>query len=117
MGLECCLYGDGYVEVLDTERTTCGTIICRECGRLILPGEEYTVVRSWEYASELSPAEGSEATTAITEVCERCGGAIEAYLDAGYCYAPGGLKAMVAEMRAEHEPSGWRDILGWQVPT
>lgn len=96
MGLSCGFEAEGYVEVLEEARVSEGTIVCRECTRLVYPGTEYTVVRSYVIDDD-----GGEVETGKTAVCERCGGAIESYLALGYCYAPGDLRYMVADMRDE----------------
>ena len=82
------------------------TIICRECGHLIKPGEDYYRARSWKFGDWIPDSvvpwvdEGDEIETGIREVCEGCGDLAFTVLDIGYCYTFGSLRSDVREMAA-----------------
>lgn len=118
MSLSCgCDDSEGYVELdPDYMSVAPNTIICRECGRLIYPGEEYYRVRSWKFGDWLPDSlvpwidDGDEIDTGVREVCEGCGDLAYTILNLGYCYEFGTLRADVREMaaiaeqnRLEHE--------------
>lgn len=94
----CAMDCEAYVELSSDERTTLGTIICRECGVLVRPGAPF-----YEYQFWSTDEDGDEIRGGKISVCESCGGAIDSYLSAGYCWTPGYLRAMINEKRDEDQ--------------
>jgi len=108
MSLSCGCDSDGeYVEI-DPDYTSIApnTIICRECGHMIAPGEEYYRVRSWKFGDWIPDSitpwidEGDEIDIGIREICDGCGGLAFTVLELGYCYMFGSLRSDVREMAA-----------------
>lgn len=108
MSLTCgCDDSDGYVELdPDYMSKAKNTIICRECGHLIKPGDDYYRVRLWRLG-DWEPAsvtpwidDGDEIETGVREVCEGCGDLAFTVLEIGYCYMFGSLRSDVREMAA-----------------
>lgn len=105
MSLSCGCDVDEYVD-LDPDHMSRApnTIICRECGYLIKPGEDYYKVMTWVFGDwhpELGiNNEGEEVEKGIREVCEGCGDLAYTILELGYCYTFGSLRSDVREMAA-----------------
>ena len=73
-----------------------GTLFCRECRRMIQPGEEHYSV------NRVRPDEdGEEINVGTSVVCEECGDLLDSWLDAGFCWYYGELRADIAEAHCE----------------
>ena len=108
MSLVCGCDSEEYVDI-DPERMSMAnnTIICRECGHLIKPDEDYYRIRVWEFDEY-----GEETDTEVREVCEGCGDLAYTILQLGYCYTYGSLRSDVREMAAV-EDENRRDHAAW----
>ena len=111
MSLSCGCDGEDYVSCepdgpyADTA-IAANTIICRECGHLIKPGEEYYRARLWGFGywdpESCTPwvDEGDEIQKGVHEVCDGCGGVAHTILQLGYCWNFGSLRSDVRELAA-----------------
>jgi hypothetical protein len=94
MSLTCSTDGaDYYVTLSDNLITSVGTEFCRECRRLI-PWEEFHYrVWGWEEGED-----GNETHLAQHRCCEACGDLALSWLELGYCWTYGDLRADIEEM-------------------
>lgn len=92
MSLECTLDCSYYVEIPEALSTSPGTEICRECGALIYPGTPHYAVRDYIMGED-------ETHRARYALCEPCGDLASSFMDLGFCWTPGDLRADIKEMK------------------
>jgi len=104
MSLECGIDGnlDFQVDLSDPLITSSGTEECVECHALIFPKTAHYRATEYEmrwdeygdFRDELTPV-------GIHPVCEACGDLALSWLELGYCWSYGELRADIAELNRD----------------
>lgn len=105
MSLACADDGfDEYVEFSDSLITSAAPCKCLECHKEVPAFEPFYMVRNWRFANDDDYEEGllsedeEEVEVANKPCCEECGDLAMSFLDLGYCWDTGSLRADIAEL-------------------
>ena len=91
--IDCATDCDSYIEFLDSLEKSIGTEQCDECRKLIHVGTEHYKYFQWTYDEY-----GEEITQKVGVCCEECGDLVISFLELGFCWDIGAVRADIAEM-------------------
>jgi hypothetical protein len=100
MSISCSSEAEYFLDIPEDLVTCEGTLMCAECGVLVYPGTEYCRVQEWQPADYYHPylEEGDEIHTGVYPCCEVCGDLAMSFMELGYCWNMGFLRADIAEI-------------------